>query len=102
LESEVEEYHGLSEEFFSLSRSHASICWQQSRALWLRGLREGDSNSKKIHGIMSSRRRGNVVTCFLVDGVLTKGVENVRRAVFDHFSTHFQACNTEHPRMAAL
>jgi len=99
LESEVEEYHGLSEEFFSLSRSHASICWQQSQALWLR---EGDSNSKKIHGIMSSRRRGNAVTCFLVDGVLTEEVENVRRAIFGHFSTHFQACNTERPSMAAL
>jgi len=99
LESEVEEYQGLSEEFFSLSRSHASICKQLSQALWLR---EGDANSKKFHGIMSSRHRGNVVTCLLVDSVLTEGVENVRRAVFDHFSTHFQACNTECPRMAAL
>ena len=79
LESELEEYHGLTEDLFSLSRSHASICWQQSRAHWLR---EGDANSKKIHGIMSSRRRGNVVSCFLVDGVLIEGVDNVRRAVF--------------------
>jgi hypothetical protein len=52
LESELEEYHGLSEELFSLSRSHSSICWQQSRARWLR---EGDANSKFSHGIMSSR-----------------------------------------------
>ena len=26
LESELEEYHGLTEDFLSLSRSHASIC----------------------------------------------------------------------------
>jgi len=42
------------------------------------------------------------MTCFLVDGVLTEGVDNVRRAVFDHFSTHFQPCITDHPSMAAL
>jgi len=99
LDSELEEYHGLSEDLFSLSRSHTSICWQQSRALWLR---ERDANSKKIHGIMSSRRRGNAVTCFLVDGVLIEGVDNVRRAVFSHFSTHFQTSNVQRPSIEGL
>ena len=99
LESELEEYHGLTEDFLSLSRSHASICWQQSRAQWLR---EGDANSKKNHGIMSSRRRGNVVSCFLVDGVLIEGVDNVRRAVFSHFSSHFQASNVQRPSIEGL
>jgi hypothetical protein len=39
----------------------------------------------------ASRRRGNAVSCFLVDGVLIEGVDNVRNAVFSHFSTHFKA-----------
>jgi len=99
LESKLEEYHGLSEDLFSLAWSHASICWQQSRALWLR---EGDANSKKIHGIMSSRRRGNAVTCFLVDNVLIEGVDNVRKAVFSHFSTHFQASFAQLPSIEGL
>lgn len=51
---------------------------------------------------MSSRRRGNAVSCFLVDGVLIEGVDNVRREVFSYFSTHFQSCIVERPSMAAL
>lgn len=31
LDHEVKEYHELSDELFSLSRAHTSICWQQSR-----------------------------------------------------------------------
>jgi hypothetical protein len=82
LESQLEEYHGLTEDLFSLSRSHASICWQQCQAHWLR---EGDASSNFFHGIMSSRRRGNVVSCFLVNGVLIEGVDNVRGQFFSFF-----------------
>jgi len=99
LEGELEEYHGLSEELFSLSRTHSSICWQQSRAQWLR---EGDANSKFFHSIMSSRRRGNAVSCFLVDDALVEGVDNVRSAVLSHFSTHFQSDYVDRPSMEAL
>ena len=67
MEGELEEYHELSKELSSLSTTHSSICWQQSRALWLR---ERDANSKFFHGVMPSRRRGNAVSCFLVDKVL--------------------------------
>jgi len=81
-EEEIEEYHELSDELFSVSRAHSSIFWQQSRALWLR---EWDANSKNFHGIMSSRRRGNLVSCFLVDKVLIEGVDNVRNVVFPIF-----------------
>jgi len=42
------------------------------------------------------------VSCFLVDGVLIKGVDNVRMAVFSHFSTHFQSRTMERPSMEAL
>jgi len=39
---------------------------------------------------MSNRRRRNSIMFFLVNGVLVEGVENVRSAVFNHFSSHFQ------------
>ncbi|PNX65133.1 cysteine-rich receptor-like protein kinase, partial [Trifolium pratense] len=34
-EEELAELHGVSFDLHSLSRLHASISWQQSRALWL-------------------------------------------------------------------
>jgi hypothetical protein len=88
MEEEIEEMHGFSEELFSLSRIPASICWQQSRLQWLR---EGDANSKFFHKIMSHRSRQNAIPFFLVNGVLVEGVENVQAAVYDHFSSHYQA-----------
>jgi len=85
-DDEVEDLHGFTEELFSLSRMNSSICWQQSRLQWLR---EGDANSKFLHGIMSSRRRRNALPLFLVNGMLVEGVDNVRSVVFTHFSSHF-------------
>ena len=67
LDDEVEELHGLSEDLFSLSRINNSICWQQSRAQWFS---EGDANTKFFLAIMSNRKRRNVVSSFLVNGVL--------------------------------
>ena len=100
MEGELEEYHELSKELSSLSTTHSSICWQQSRALWLR---ERDANSKFFHGVMPSRRRGNAVSCFLVDEVLIEGVNNVRdNAVFSHFSTHFKALDVMRPSIEDL
>jgi len=99
LDDEVEELHGLSKDLFSLSRINNSICWQQSRAQWLG---EGDANTKKIHATMSNRKRRNVVTSFLVNGVMVEGVENVRAAIHSHFSSHFQSRVEERPSMAGL
>ena len=98
-EDEIEELHGLSEELFSLVRINSSICWQQSRERWLR---EGDTNSKYFHGIMSNRRRRNSIPFFLVNGVLVEGVDNVRNAVYSHFSTHFQRRPLQRPCMDSL
>jgi len=42
------------------------------------------------------------VAYFLVDGVLIEDVDNVRRAVFSHFSTHFQASNAQRPSIEGL
>jgi len=96
---EIEELHGFSDELFSLSRIHSSICWQQSRIHWLR---EGDANSKFFHGIMSNRRRRNSISFFFVNGELVERVQNVCNAVFNHFSTHFQPRHAHWPSMDAL
>jgi len=99
IDDEIEELHGLSEDLFSLSRINNSICWQQSRTQWLD---EGDANTKKFHATMSNRKRRNVVTSFLVNGVPVEGVENVRAAIHSHFSSHFQSRVEERPSMDGL
>ena len=99
LDSEVEDLHECTEELFSLVRMNTSISWQQSRMEWLR---EGDANSKFFHGIMSLRKRRNAIPFFLVNGVLVEGVDNVRGAVFSHFSNHFQGVSVDRPSMEAL
>jgi len=65
-------------------------------------LREGDANSKFLHGIMSCRRRRNAIPFFLVDGMLVEGVENVRAAVLTHFSSHFKSRSASRPSMDGL
>jgi len=42
---EIVEMRGITHEINSMSRVNTSICWQQSRLLWLK---DGDANSKKI------------------------------------------------------
>jgi hypothetical protein len=96
---EIEEMHGFSEEMFSLTRVNASVCWQQSREQWLH---EGDTNSKFFHNIMSSRSRRNAIPFFLVDGTLVEGVDNVRAAVFHHFSSHYKAQRVRRTSMEGL
>jgi len=51
---------------------------------------------------MSSRKCRNAITFFLVNGVLVEGVDNVRGAVFSHFSSHFQGVSVNRPSMEAL
>jgi exonuclease III len=99
VDEKIEELHGLSEELFSLSRINNSICWQQLRAQWLG---EGDANTKFFHEIMSNRKRRNVVSSFLVNGVMVEGVENVCVAIYYNFSSHFKARVMERPSMAGL
>ncbi|GAU32654.1 hypothetical protein TSUD_219040 [Trifolium subterraneum] len=51
-EAELEEMHGVTSDIHSLTRLHASVCWQQSPSLWLK---EGDANSKYFHSVLASR-----------------------------------------------
>jgi len=87
LEAEVQELHELSVNLHSMSRVQNSISWQQSQMKWLQ---EGDENSKKFHNVMSTRRRRNALNIVTVDGVTVEGVQDVRTAVFTHFSNHFK------------
>jgi len=98
-EDEVEELHGLTTELHSLYRIDSSISWQQSRLNWLH---EGDANSKYFHDTMSCRRRTNIISSIEVGGVLVEGVNNVRSAVFTHFSNHFKAPVVVRPRATDL
>jgi hypothetical protein len=99
VDDEVDELHGLSEDLFSLSRINNSICWQQLRALWFG---EGDANTIFFHTTMSNRKRRNVVSSVLVNGVMVEGVDNVRATIHSHFSSHFQSRVEERPSMADL
>ena len=98
-DGEIQELHGLLENLFSLSRINSSICCQQSRVKWFK---EGDANSKYFHRVMSSRRSRNAIPCFLVNGALVEGEENVRNAVFNHFRTHFQPVQSTRPSMEGI
>ncbi|GAU48380.1 hypothetical protein TSUD_118070, partial [Trifolium subterraneum] len=93
-EAELAELHEVTSDIHSLSRMHASISWQQSRALWLK---EGDANSKYFHSILAGRRRGNAITVLQVDGATLEGVNPIRQAVFSHFASHFKAASVERP-----
>ncbi|GAU48878.1 hypothetical protein TSUD_406570, partial [Trifolium subterraneum] len=65
-EDERAEIHGITSDIHSLSRLHASICWQQSRSRWMK---EGDANTKFFHSALASRRRGNTISSLQVDGM---------------------------------
>jgi len=39
---------------------------------------------------MSSRRRKNVINLVSVSGAVIEGVQQIRSAVYTHFSTHFK------------
>lgn len=65
-------------------------------------LKEGDANSKKFHGIMSSRQRCNAIQMVHVNGSQVEGAQNVRAVVFYHFSTPFKARRDVRPRVEDL
>ncbi|GAU26985.1 hypothetical protein TSUD_290350 [Trifolium subterraneum] len=98
-EAEIEELHEIMFDIHSLYRRSASICWQQSRALWLK---KGDANSKYFHLVNVSRRRGNAISSIQVDGVATEGVQPIRQAVLEHFASHFKARNVDRPGVENL
>jgi hypothetical protein len=75
-EAELAELIGVTSDIHSLSRLHASICWQQSRSLWLK---EGDANSKYFHSVLASRRRGNAISVLQANGVTLEGGTPIRR-----------------------
>jgi len=96
LEEEVHELHDLSVTLHSMSRIQTSVCWQQTRLKWLQ---EGDTNTKFFNGVMFARRRHNSIQVLQVNSVCVEGVQNVREAVFNHFSSHYKASNFERSRV---
>jgi hypothetical protein len=93
-EAEIEDLHGVTADIHSLSRLQASICWQQSRSMWLK---EADANSKYFHSVMASRRRQNAISSIQVDDITLEGVSYIRQAVFTHFASHFKTSNVVRP-----
>jgi len=55
-----------------------------------------------FHRIMSSGKKRNAIPCFLVDGVLVEGVDNVRNVVFSHFFSHFKSSQVDRPGFDGL
>ncbi|MCI27673.1 endonuclease/exonuclease/phosphatase family protein, partial [Trifolium medium] len=98
-EAELVEFHGVSSDIHSLSRLHASICWQQSRSRWLN---EGDANTKYFHTILASRRRGNAISSLQVGDTNVEGVTPIRSAVVSHFALHFKKANVDRPTVDNL
>lgn len=99
LEDEVVELHDLSYRLHSTARVQNSISRQNSRMNWLP---DGGANTKFFHAVMSSRRRQNAINMVSVGGTNVEGVQNIRAAVYDHFSTHFKAIRTERPSVEDL
>ncbi|GAU28464.1 hypothetical protein TSUD_294670 [Trifolium subterraneum] len=86
---ELEELHEITSDIDSLARRNASICWQQSRSLWLK---EGDASHKK----------GHVISSIQVDDVPTKGVQPIRQALYADFASDFKAGTMDKPRVDNL
>jgi ribosome recycling factor len=99
LDEEVNELHELSVSLHSMARVQTSINWQNARLNWLQ---EGDANSKFFHGVMSNRRRRNTVNLVNVNGINIEGVQNIRTAVYDHFSSHFKVVGAIRPGVEGL
>jgi len=76
---EIEELKGVTHDIQFLSRVSTSISWQQSRLLWLK---DGDTNSKYFHSVLSSRRRRNGIVSLMVNGNLVEGVQPIRNVIF--------------------
>jgi len=51
---------------------------------------------------MSSRRRHNAIQWLHVNGVQVEGVQNIRDAVYCHFSAHYKALSMDRPRVKNL
>jgi hypothetical protein len=99
LEEEFEELHNLSVQLHSTARIQTSIRWQNSRFNWLK---EGDANTNFFHGVMSTRRRQNAIHMVSINGMNVEGVQNVRDAVFNHFSSHFKVVPLARPSVEGL
>jgi len=65
-------------------------------------LQEGDDNTNFFHAVMSNRRRQNTINLVSVNGVNVEGVQNIKAAVFNHFSSHFKRVETVRPGVEAL
>lgn len=98
-DDEIAELHDLSLNLHSLARAQNSISWQKSRLHWLH---EGDANSKFFHEVMSNFRHHNAIKMVSVGRVNVEGVQNIREAVFDHFSTHFKVVREGRPGIQGL
>jgi len=57
---------------------------------------------QKISWCDVSRRRHNSINMLSVGGVTVEGVQNIRGAVFQHFSNHFKTVGEDRPVMEGL
>jgi len=98
----------LSSEEFVICNVYAPIDTTAKREVWdrqksrMNWLQDGDANSKFFHGYMSNRRRSNAINVVNVDGVYIEGVQDIRAAVFNHFSNHYKIVGSTRPSAESL
>jgi len=98
-EEEIGHLQDISMDIHSMFRLNTSICWQQSRLMWLC---DGDANSKIFHFVLAGRRRHNSLSSIMVNGEVVEGVTLVLQAVFSHFKNHFLLDRGARPSLANL
>lgn len=86
VETYIERMKFLNSELWQLSRRKENLTYQKSRSKWVR---DGDTNSKNCHTLVNSQRKHNEILGLSIKGRWVDNPEEVKLAVYKHFSEQF-------------